>query len=332
MSLTCRLLTEKEYKNISEKDLYLPIEQTYEWGQFQDGMKDRHFLGIYGIFEGKQCRAIANCVYIEMRGYNYIWAKQGPYIFEEHLNKEKQIIHILKKTLQMEIKQYPKPLFLRVHTKEKTGVPAFTNYIRHTLQIDLSLSENSILTQMKQKGRYNIRIAEKKGVQIEKYTYGDTEFDEALDAFYTLLEDTTKRDKFSHHPKKYYEEMLKTLKKYAILYMAKYQNEYIAGIIVTIYGRIAIYYYGASKDTYRNVMAPYLLQWTAIQDSKAKGASVYDFLGISEVEGDSLTGVTEFKRKFGGREVSYLKVYDVIWNPFQYYIIRLLKKIKTFIQ
>ena len=91
----------------------------------------------------------------------------------------------------------------------------------------------------------------------------------------------------------------------------------------------AVYYYGASSDEYRNVMAPYLVQWTAIQEAKKRGCETYDFLGVAppfdgaqdlrdDVVDHPWAGVTSFKKKFGGEGVEFSEPFDLVLRPLVY--------------
>ena len=108
----------------------------------------------------------------------------------------------------------------------------------------------------------------------------------------------------------------------------------IAGTIVVYEETDAVYYYGASSNQHRNVMAPYLLQWKGMQDAKKAGKKWYDFMGVAKMKNgefdtsDELYGVTEFKQKFGGEVMQFEKPVDVIINPFWYYIVKLAKKLR----
>jgi lipid II:glycine glycyltransferase (peptidoglycan interpeptide bridge formation enzyme) len=119
-------------------------------------------------------------------------------------------------------------------------------------------------------------------------------------------------------------------KDFAKMYLAEYEGETIAGVIVTFYEDTATYYYGASSNKHRNVMAPYLLQWHAIKEAKSRNMKKYDFLGISppDAKNHPWQGVTEFKMKFGGEIVEYVKAKEFIFKPFWYWVIRIVKKLK----
>lgn len=168
----------------------------------------------------------------------------------------------------------------------------------HTLMLDLSLSAEEILAQMKPKGRYNIRLAEKKGVVIVQ--------EKNIKNFWKLMKETAKRDGFASCKKHTYQDMLDAFGDDSILLTAFSSDGIVlASKIFTVANGMAVYYYGASSSSHRHFMAPYLLQWKAMQWAKEKGASVYDFLGISPEndEHHKLSSVADFKLKFGGTRI-----------------------------
>jgi len=190
-----------------------------------------------------------------------------------------------------------------------------TNFDHHpetSLLIDLDGVEEEILVQMKPKGRYNIKVANKHGVTVEP--------SDDIDTFYHLLSKTGNRDGFGVHSKGYYVNMLKGLGQNGQLLLASYGGRIVAGGIFVYLDEWGIYYYGASDHHYRKVMAPYLLQWAAIREAKKRGCKYYDFLGISPegAKNHAWAGVTGFKKKFGGRVVSYPKAKDLVLRPFWY--------------
>ncbi len=200
-----------------------------------------------------------------------------------------------------------------------------------TLEIDLTKSDEIILSEMKRKGRYNIQLAQKKGISIIAQANGSfTQKD--LDDFWQLNEETTSRDKFSGHQKSYYRFLLEELKDYAVLFFAEHEGRRIATAISTFCADKAIYYFGASSSDseVRNLMAPYLLQWEMMQYGKKKNCKTYDFLGIAPEDEPkhAYAGISEFKWKFGGSRKIYTPGHEVVLNPFWYAIYRVVKKIK----
>jgi len=223
-----------------------------------------------------------------------------------------------------------------------------------TLMIDLEKTEEEILEQMHQKGRYNIKVAEKHNIKITKTRENNSN---ELNKFFELTSQTTKRDGFFGNNKGYYQELLKNID-CAYLYSAWNGSKIIASAITTFCGDKAIYYYGASSNEDRNLMAPYLLQWQMIKDAKNEfNCKTYDFLGVAPeilnindkytilegfakhefntlqeaekfIEHHKYNGITNFKTKFGGRYASYQGAMDKIYNNFWYNIIKFTKNIR----
>ena len=128
------------------------------------------------------------------------------------------------------------------------------------------------------KTRYNIRLADRKGVKIkEDCTKKD------LEDFYQILLVTSERDEFLVRNYSYYEQLWDKLveRGLAKLFMAEYNGMPIAGTIAFIFGSKAWYIYGASSNEYRNVMPNYALQWRMIEWAKQNGCTMYDFRGVS---------------------------------------------------
>jgi len=230
---------------------------------------------------------------------------------------------IMKKVREIGMKE--KAIFIRFSSYQELPSDEFslTNLDHHpetSLVIDLGASEEEILSQMKPKGRYNIKVAEKHDVKVEP--------SRDIDAFYELLSKTSNRDGFGIHPKEYYANMLASLGQDGQLLLARYEDRIVAGGIFVYLDEWGIYYYGASDHFYRNLMASYLVQWTAIKEAKDRGCIYYDFLGIAP-EGSTKhawSGVTDFKKKFGGRIVSYPKAKDLVLNPFWYAVYKIRKR------
>jgi lipid II:glycine glycyltransferase (peptidoglycan interpeptide bridge formation enzyme) len=195
---------------------------------------------------------------------------------------------------------------------------------RFTTVLDLTRSNEEILNRMHPKGRYNIKLAEKKGVEIKETTDVET--------FYNILKTTADRDEFAINNLEYYKTFYQNLAKQnkAKIFIAYYNNEAIAGLINVYFDTTAIYFYGASSNQYRNLMAPYLLQWNAIQDAKKHKFKHYDFLGIANPHDpkDKLAGVTYFKQKFGGQLVKWPASQIIINNPFWYSLLKIRKFFK----
>ncbi len=194
--------------------------------------------------------------------------------------------------------------------------------------IDITLSNDELLSQMKSKTRYNMRLAKKKGVEIIA-----TREKKYIDIFCDLVEQTAKRKNVSFHNRKHYYEMFNNIpEKMMQLYVATYNDEVIAANIVSFYNDTSTYLHGATSDKYRNVMAPFLLQWQVILDAKQKGCKWYDFGGVfSDTDDDGKRGITRFKKSFSPKTEIFRTEgsYDIILSELKYKTYKILQKIKV---
>lgn len=173
-------------------------------------------------------------------------------------------------------------------------------------------SEEEVLMALTQKTRYNIRVAEKHGVEIK--IVGP----EYLDEFMRIMSITGERDGFAIRPKAYFARMLEALGEHARLYMGFYEGKAVCGTITTNYGGKTCYVYGASDNEFRNVMPNYLIQWEMIKWAIETGCTVYDFQGVSgniTDESDHLYGLYRFKRGFNGSLDELAGEFDYIYRP-----------------
>jgi lipid II:glycine glycyltransferase (peptidoglycan interpeptide bridge formation enzyme) len=169
---------------------------------------------------------------------------------------------------------------------------------------------------MKNKWRYNIGLAGKKGVAVRRAG------PEELPSFYALYRETARRDGIAIHGSGYYEVLFEegTKPEYGVdirLYLASHEGEDIAGIITLFRKDEAVYLYGASANHKRNLMAPYALQWQAMRDAKAAGCVFYDLYGIPPDEDPShpMAGLYRFKTGFGGMIVHRPGCWDYAYKP-----------------
>lgn len=210
-----------------------------------------------------------------------------------------------------------------------------------TVLLDLQKNEDDILAAMKSKWRYNVRLAQKKGVEVRAVHDTDSaqQIDDALEIFYSLYKTTAERDGIAIHSKNYYRDLFTVCAEHnslsqaatteteknvsqhdaplVTLYTAYHEGDALAAIITLFTKNEAVYLYGASSNVKRNMMPAYLLQWTAICDAKKFGAGVYDFYGIPPTDDEThpMHGLYLFKTGFGGREVHRPGSFDVPTSP-----------------
>jgi lipid II:glycine glycyltransferase (peptidoglycan interpeptide bridge formation enzyme) len=198
---------------------------------------------------------------------------------------------------------------------------------RRTVMINLAGGEADWLARMKQKTRYNIRLAEKKGVAVRE--------SRDLGTFYQLMRVTGQRDGFGVHSLDYFRRAhaLFEAQGMCALLMAEFEGRPLAGLMVFARGTRSWYFYGASNDEERNRMPTYLLQWEAMRWAKARGCVAYDLWGVPDADeaeleesfesrSDELWGVYRFKRGFGGMLKRSAGAWDRPYLPFVYPLYR----------
>ncbi len=181
---------------------------------------------------------------------------------------------------------------------------------RSTVITDLTLDEEALLARMKPKWRYNVRLAERRGVVVREGTPAD------LPGFYAMYVETGARDGFLVRPYPYYRSIWERFlaEGLAHLLLAEVDGRPVAGLILFRYGRTAWYFYGASTGQARDAMPNHALQWAALRRAKAAGCTRYDWWGApaSLDEADPMWGVYRFKAGFGGDFVPWIGAWDYV--------------------
>lgn len=196
---------------------------------------------------------------------------------------------------------------------------------RNTVLVDLIAAEDEILMRMKPKTRYNVRLAEKRGVAVRAGRVDD------LPMLYKMYAETSIRDSFVIRDENYYLGVwklfmsnLETLKHTnlpaCVPLIAEVDGEPVAAIFLFMFAGRAYYVYGMSRNAHREKMPAYLLQWEAMKRAKVNGCTAYDLWGAPETfdESDSMWGVYRFKEGLGGEVIRTLGAYDFAPNKFWY--------------
>lgn len=190
---------------------------------------------------------------------------------------------------------------------------------KNTVLIDLEGTEAEWLARMKQKTRYNIRLAERKGVTLRTGTSGD------FNLLYTMYAETSVRDGFVIREESYYRTVWELFTANAQFptaepIIAEVGGEAVAAIFVFYFAGRAYYVYGMSRAAHREKMPTYLLQWEAMKRARARGCTVYDLWGAPDIfdERDSMWGVYRFKEGLGGKVVRTLGAWDFAPSLFWY--------------
>jgi peptidoglycan pentaglycine glycine transferase (the first glycine) len=291
-----------------------------EWDQFIAQYPDAHLLqtSAWGAFKAEfgwqveRVRAGSSGAQILFRrlplGLSLAYIPKGP-VGGDWLGLWPEIDRVCRRRLAVLLKVEPdldEPRQPGQLTKLSGFQPGeHTIQPRRTIVISLEGDEEQWLARMKQKTRYNIRLAQKKEVQVRVSA--------DVAGFAQLMSVTGQRDGFGVHSKDYFQRVYQYFQPLGMceLLLAEYAGRALAGLMVFARGKRAWYFYGASNDEERNRMPTYLLQWEAMRWARAHGCSEYDLWGVPdeaeetleagfEKRADGLWGVYRFKRGFGG--------------------------------
>ena len=194
---------------------------------------------------------------------------------------------------------------------------------RRTLCLDLQLDDEALLAQMKPKGRYNIRVAERHGVSVVEDNSAQGQAD-----FVRIVQRTAKRQGIGVKPASYFRSMLALADPPLSLLFAQHQGRRLATAMVVHCGERATYFYGGSLVLRRRVMAPYLLHFEAARRARAQGCRWYDLWGVAPLgaSGHRWHAISEFKRKFGGVECDFGPTLDRVYDSGAYARFRALQQ------
>jgi lipid II:glycine glycyltransferase (peptidoglycan interpeptide bridge formation enzyme) len=229
-------------------------------------------------------------------------------------------------------------IFFKFEPNEKKYQLPITNYKLHisphplfpnwTQVLDLTKSEEDILKNCKPKTRYNIRLAEKKGVTIKEQSTK-----EGFDTFIKLYFETTKRQKYFGHNEEYHRIVWNTLKENIVhILIAYYDNTPLVAYELFYFNNTLYYTYGGSSELHRNVMAANLIMWEAIKLGKRLGAEKFDMWGsLPPVydQTDPWAGFTRFKEGYGTEFVEMIGSYDFVVNPLLYKTYTILNTLRN---
>lgn len=297
--------TKEEWEQKMSSQVQAQFLQSWDWGEFQQRL-GRKFWRLE--IEGEYILVIQMTMPL---GWNYLYVpRTGVELDDSKLEVLNQLAGT-EKSLFIRIEPVKQDLSSLGFLKVRQVQP------QKTLLLDLSKSEDQLLAQMHPKTRYNIRLAAKKGV---KFTLGN---EEHFARFYDLLVDTYRRKSKELHSRDYYQKLYHD--HLAKLFFAELDGKVLCSNMMAFYGDTATYLHGGSSPDDKNIMAPHFLQWEQIKLAKSQGYKYYDFWGIDEIK---WSGVTRFKKGFGGFEVDYSGTWDLPINKFWYLIYKLIKKFR----
>jgi peptidoglycan pentaglycine glycine transferase (the first glycine) len=292
--------------------------QSWQWGEFQNSLKQK--VVRVGLKNDNQLLIVAQFIEQTIPHLNgkYLYCPFGPV----------GNLHLIGDLIAQLQEQNPHLWFIRIEPNTDCpaiGQPTLRIQPGKTLVTNLSKTEDELLADMHPKTRYNIKVAQKHGIQIEILNSNDA--DEALQ----LISDTSKRQGFTDHPQSYYQNLIKHFSEGAgaiqlKIYCTRYQNKLLNSAIMLDYQNTRTYLFGGSSGEHKNLMAPYLLHWQAMQGAKTAGLKNYDWWGIETASGKT-PGFARFKLGWSGEQISYPTPQDIVAKPAHYQIYKLLRAV-----
>ena len=184
--------------------------------------------------------------------------------------------------------------------------------------------DDELLRAMHEKTRYNIRLANKKGVRVS-FLNGQ-EIHDRFDDFFLMLQETANRGHFFLHPKNHYQQLTRVFAGKMEIVIAKFQGRLLAVGLILFFGNTATYLHGGSWTQYRNMMAPFAMHWEAMKRARSKQCRWYSFGGIDD---RNLRGVTRFKQGFGGQAIQFGPPHDLVIHPFWYTAYNIMRNVRN---
>ena len=255
-------------------------------------------------------------------------SKEQKLILEKIAKKHNCIFIKLEPKVEKEKVNKRKWQFLKRNSFVK-GRPLFTKF---NFVLDIRPSEEELLKSFKSKTRYNIRLAQRKGVKVEV-----DNSDQAFESYLQLMRETTQRQGFYAHNEEYHREMWDVFKSdykeglRADLLVAKYKGKIITAWMLFQFGETMYYPYGASTREYKEVMANNLVMWEAIRLAKKRGCHYFDMwgsLGPNPNKKNPWYGFHRFKSGYKPRLVEYMGTYDLVIRPGWYKLFRVVEKLR----
>jgi peptidoglycan pentaglycine glycine transferase (the first glycine) len=303
------------------------VLQSYEWGEFKGRHGWRPFRLLF-VRQGVEVGAVSVLLRRLPRGpWAVMYAPKGPCLDYQNPDLLAMVLERLE-----DLCREQKAIFIKIDPDVSAGRSDVTKVLqgrgwraspeqiqfRNTMLVDLRPPEDELLGVMKSKWRYNVRLAQRRGVEVIQGGMDD------LPLFYEMYTTTSARDEFIIRPFSYYVDAWGTFVSQgrAQLLLARHEGEVLGGLILFHFGDKAWYMYGASTDRHRNLMPNHLLQWEAMRWAKAHGCSYYDMWGAPDVmdESDPMWGVYRFKDGFGGEFTSYIGAYDFPASTLAYWL------------
>jgi lipid II:glycine glycyltransferase (peptidoglycan interpeptide bridge formation enzyme) len=329
------VLEERGWEEFLTRQPHTPFLQSWAWGEVQDKLGLSHHR--FGIYQGGALTGVCQALVGRRRLGSFVYVPRGPVFKSFNRGEAKAVLEYLKDFAAKEKADYlrlepaeelneeiidllKEAGFRRAHATSQAGGV--------TLLLDLSLSEEELLAQMRKTTRYLIRSGE--GLEIEIHRTADPEM---MEEFHRLMGLTFRWQGFVPHSRNYLQTQFETLapRRVAELVLAKYRGNILSAAVVFLYGDTVSYVHGAS--TRSEVPASYVLLWEIIKEAKKDGYRYFDFWGIAPNDDPRHPwyGYSLFKKGFGGYRVDYAGAWDYPLTP-KYWAVFGIEKLRRLIR
>ena len=303
--------------------------QSAGWGKVYELDGEKVFY--FGLYDGDDLIGSAVVILKKAKRGAYLEIPGGPLLdWDRNKRAVKAFMQEIRKVAERE-----KCVFVRMRpnipddynnqqlVRELGLVPSPMHlHAEHTVMLDLSLSEDDLLKDMRRQTRYEVRRAQKLGIEVtfdtSKYAFTD---------FYNLQLETAKRQDFIPSSCRFIEAQHEAFEGAARIYTASLNGKPLAKGLIIMQSPEAIYHEAASTEEGRKYPGAYALQWQVIRDAKDLGMKRYNLFGIAPPNSPHhrYAGVTTFKTGFGGEQVTYLPAQDLVIRPFRYKFVHMLE-------
>lgn len=307
-----------------------PFLQAWAWGEFQRALG--RTIWRLGAYDGRRLVGAATVIQHDLQlNVRYLYCPRGP------IAQSPEAISPLVAAIQ-DLGRQQRAMYVKLDpglavppmdwsSIVSDGTLGTTLQPKQTRVLDVGQDPQALLEQMHQKTRYNIRLAEKRGVTT-RWSTSDAD----MNAFLRLMHQTADRQGIRLHSDAYYKKLFTTLSAVgaAELILGEYQGEVRAAHMIIWQGATATYLHGGSDESVKDAMVPYALQWQTILRAHERGCREYDLWGVSpaDVSDHSWAGVTRFKNGFGGRYVEFPPALNLVLQPQWYQVYRWIKRLR----
>ena len=319
--LSVKTLTEREFELLAGRhpDVAVPIEQSPHWFKTERPSPGRRPYGLFAYYDGETLVATAALILLTSRIRQSLVAINGPAWFVKRtVELERRLVEALGSQAQADADINPIYLRLQVaHPQIGVKKALEAGWYDREIVVDLTPTEDELLSSFRANARQSIRKANRAGVVIE---FIEPERREAVfrEDLFPILQETAERDDFATFDSAYYEQLVRELPELTRLAVAYHDGVAVSWLITTEYRKHAVYYFAGSSRAARGVFAPYLLLWETFKVLKEAGNSSCGLTGIVSDNYPQLANVTTFKRNWSKNEVELPVTYDIPLHEAKY--------------